>query len=228
MILPEPGDYIDVHTHDSRPREGIFAVENLMADEEMLPSDIPGRCCTMGIHPWVLTDNNFRNLLGRVSISAAAPNLIAIGEAGFDMLRGPSATLQTEAFEAQVRIAEEHRKPVVIHCVRAWNDLLAAHRKLRPAMPWLIHGFRGKRELALRLISKGMYLSFWFAFILRKESSELIRSLPAENILLETDGADEDIRTIYGKVSGDLDIEVTELKKIIFDNYMKLFHTGIK
>ena len=68
-------------------------------------------------------------------------------------------------------------------------------------MPWLIHGFRGNVELAKQLLSKGMYLSFWFDFIIRPESSKLVRSLPKERIFLETDGADVDIRTIYEKVA---------------------------
>ena len=68
-------------------------------------------------------------------------------------------------------------------------------------MPWLIHGFRGNIELAQQLISKGMYLSFWFDFVIRPESSELLRSLPKDRIFLETDGADVDIRDIYKKVA---------------------------
>ena len=92
------------------------------------------------------------------------PESIAIGEAGFDKLRGPSPELQRKVFEEQVAISEELKKPVVIHCVRAWDELLAVHKKLKPKMPWLIHGFRGNTELAAQLLSKGMYLSFWFDF----------------------------------------------------------------
>jgi len=46
------------------------------------------------------------------------------------------------------------------------DELLSEHRKLRPSTPWLVHGFRGKKELAMQLISKGMYLFIlWFDFI---------------------------------------------------------------
>lgn len=225
MILPEPGDYIDVHTHGSHPGEGIFAVENLMANETTLPSDIPDRCCSIGIHPWYLNENNQHYLIKRIETSAGAPNLIAIGEAGFDMIRGPSEELQAEVFEFQVKIAAEHGKPVVIHCVRAWSNLLASHRKLKPSTPWLVHGFRGKRELAMQLISRGIFLSFWFDFVMRKESTPLLRSLPPEKIMLETDGAGVDIMEIYIKVSRDLGMELNELKKMLYDNYMQCFHT---
>jgi len=225
MILPQPGDYIDVHTHGSHPGEGIFAVENLMANEPTLPSDIPERCCSIGIHPWYLNEKNQHYLIERVEASAGAPNLIAIGEAGFDMLRGPSEELQTEVFEAQVKIAEKNGRPVVIHCVRAWNNLLAAHKKLKPSTSWLVHGFRGKRELAMQLISRGIFLSFWFDFVLRKESTQLLRSLPPDKIMLETDGAGVDIREIYKKVSRDLDIELNQFKEMLYGNFIRIFHT---
>ena len=94
-------------------------------------------------------------------------------------------------------------------------------------MPWLVHGFRGNEELADQLISKGMYLSFWFDFVLRPESADLLKSLPTDRIFLETDGADVDIRDIYKKVSDDLDMSVDELKAIIFSNFFNLFNFPI-
>lgn len=101
---------------------------------------------------------------------------------------------------------------------------MPAHKRLRPKMPWLIHGFRGNIELALQLLSKGMYLSFWFDFVVRPESSELLRNLPEDRIFLETDGAEVDIRIIYEKVAGDLDKEVAELKDVILNNYYRFFN----
>jgi len=131
--------------------------------------------------------------------------------------------LQRRTFEEQVTIAEEYKMPVVIHCVRAWDELLSEHKKLRPKMNWLVHGFRGNKELASQLISKGMYLSFWFDFVMRPESADLLKSLPADRIFLETDGADIDIRDIYNKVSSDLGITTDKLKTIILSNYNFFF-----
>ena len=88
-------------------------------------------------------------------------------------------------------------------------------------MPWLIHGFRGNVELASQLLSKGFYLSFWIDFVLRPESKELLKQLPADRIFLETDGADVDIKSIYNKVATDLDLSVDELKSIILKNFNK-------
>jgi TatD DNase family protein len=194
-----------------------------MAHEPGMPADIPSRTCTFGIHPWHLKKETVEVLIAKVKNAARSPNLVAIGEAGFDKLRGPETEVQVKAFEEQVLISEEIKKPMFIHCVRAWDDLLPAHKRLRPKMPWLIHGFRGKPELAQQLIAKGMYLSFWFDFVIRAESSGLLRSLPRERIFLETDGADVDIRTIYGKVAADLDLHVDDLKAVVMKNYNEFF-----
>jgi TatD DNase family protein len=223
MNLPRPCEYIDIHTHDAKLVDGVFAVENLLAHEALNPENISARAFTAGIHPWHLNENNKEHLLEYIRNISGNPGLIAFGEAGFDKLRGPSAEIQRSVFAEQVKIADENRKPLVIHCVRSWDELLASHYNLKPETPWLVHGFRGKKELALQLIKRGMYLSFWFDFILRPESSDLIRFLPKERIFLETDGADADIREIYRKVSQDLNIDVDELKKIILTNFKMLF-----
>ena len=223
MNRPQTGDYIDIHTHDSVVAPGVFAIENLMAHEPRSPEGMPSRACTYGIHPWHLDEEIVDTLLANVREAASSTNLVAIGESGFDKLRGPDLKIQTKAFEGQVRISEEIRKPVFIHCVRAWDELLSANKRLKPKMPWLIHGFRGKPELAKQLIAKGMYLSFWFDFVIRAESSELLRSMPRERIFLETDGADVDIGTIYDKVAADFDLQVNELKGVVMNNFFTFF-----
>jgi TatD DNase family protein len=223
MNLPEPGDYIDMHTHGGTPAEGVFLVECLMAHEEKLPEDLPGVAYTFGIHPWFLSEKNHKQYISYVEKSIELPGVIALGEAGFDKLRGPSPELQRIVFEEQVAIAEAYRKPVIIHCVKAWDELLAVQKKLKPTTPWMIHGFRGNEEHASQLLSKGMYLSFWFDFVLRPESSNLLKRLPKNRIFLETDGADVDIRKIYDKVAGDLEISEEKLKSIIHSNFKEFF-----
>ena len=226
MNSPRPGDYIDIHTHDPRPVPGVFAVENIMAHENQDPAAISAPVFTAGIHPWYIDANNSGTLLAYIRGIASSPDLIAFGEAGFDKLRGPSHEIQLAVFAEQVKISGEFGKPLVIHCVKAWNELQEAHRNLKPETPWLVHGFRGKKELALQLINRDMYISFWFDFVIRPESSGLLKSLPPERIFLETDGADADIRDIYSKVSADLGLSVDKLKDQISSNYRGLFMKG--
>ena len=223
MNHPLAGEYIDIHTHGTESIPGVFSVESLLAHENKKPFDVPGVAYTAGIHPWYLTEANQEQMLEYIRSLSGDSQLIAIGEAGFDKLRGPSFSLQGTVFEEQVKISEGIKKPVVIHCVRAWDELLASHKKLKPEQPWLIHGFRGKKELANQLLHRGMYLSFWFEFILRPESAELLRHLPKDRIFLETDGAGVSIKVIYKKVAADLDVSEDELKATIFSNFGKLF-----
>src|SRR5664279_2072716 len=221
MQQPQPGDYIDIHVHGGKPAPGIFILESLMAHEDKLPEDKPGVLYTYGIHPWFLSEENEKQFISSVENVVTLPGVIAIGEAGFDRMRGPSIDLQRTVFEKQVIISEKLNMPVVVHCVRAWEELLSVKKKLKPKMPWLVHGFRGNVELASQLLSKGMYLSFWFDFVLMPESGKLLKQLPTDRIFLETDGADVDIRTIYNKVAKDLDVTVDGLKLIILKNFNK-------
>jgi len=226
MKHPVPGDFIDMHTHRARAAKGVFSVESLMAHENLQPEIVEGIGFTAGIHPWNLTADNREQQIDYIRSVAENENVLAIGEAGFDRLKGPSAELQRITFEEQVMISKEVRKPVVIHCVKAWDELFSAHRKLKPSLPWLIHGFRGKYELATQLLKHGMYLSFWFKFILRPESAKLLRLLPAGRIFLETDGSGVPVEEIYEKASADLGLPVEDLKTIILSNFRQFFNLG--
>jgi len=223
MNLPQSEEFIDIHTHGSKPTEGIFQVENLMAHEEVLPENVFSKVFTAGIHPWYLNESNNRLLIEYIRNISADHRLIAIGEAGFDKLRGPSMVLQRQVFIEQASIAADLKKPLIIHCVKAWDELFNMHKLIPPSVPWMIHGFRGKKELASQLLSRGIYISLWFNFIIRPESSDLVRFIPRDRIFLETDGADIDIRDIYSKVANDLGIDISELKKIIIRNFNELF-----
>jgi TatD DNase family protein len=223
MNFPQPGDYIDIHSHDSCPGEGVFILDNLMAHEGTLPGKRKGIMYSMGIHPWFLFETNLDQMIGFVRQNGTDMSVAAIGEAGFDKLRGPSMELQHRAFSEQAAISEETGKPLVIHCVRAWDELMKAHKSIRPKMPWLIHGFRGKKELAMQLISGNMYISFWFDFVIRPEASALVRSLPIDRIFLETDGSGADIREIYRKVANDLGMTTDTLKDLIIKNFKEFF-----
>lgn len=224
MNLPGSDDFIDIHNHGASPIEGVFQVETLMAHEGRKPANLPGMAFTCGIHPWNLDETNHGKLIATVIQLTADPMVVAVGEAGFDKIKGPSPELQRKAFEEQIIISEEIKKPVVIHCVRAWEELLRAHKKMKPRLPWMVHGFRGKYDLAMQLISKNMFISFWYDFIIRAESGALVKQLPSDRIFLETDGSGANIRDIYNKVSSDLDIAITELKKIILSNYYNFFN----
>ena len=145
MSLPGADDFIDIHTHGENGEPGIFLVQNLMAHEGREPSETEGTAFTLGIHPWHLSHLNHDAQLARVIKLTVQSPVIAVGEAGFDKIKGPLMDLQIKTFEEQAIISEELHKPVVVHCVRAWDELMAVHKKMKPKMNWLVHGFRGKQ-----------------------------------------------------------------------------------
>ena len=223
MSFPAKGDYIDIHSHNSRPEKGIFVLENLIAHEKISPKLDSGMTYSVGIHPWFLTESNQNDNLDFVRRYGNDESVAAIGEAGFDKLKGAPLELQIKIFEEQAAISEEFRKPLIIHCVKSWDELLASRQKIKPKMPWLIHGFRGEKELATQLISRGMYLSLWYEFVLRDESSDLLRSIPLDKLFLETDGSGVDIRDIYKKAANVLTLAKVTLKERITMNYERVF-----
>jgi TatD DNase family protein len=223
MNHPSPEDFIDIHNHGAKPVAGVFQVENIMTHEKRQPSFEEGLTFTIGIHPWNISRESLADQLGMVQEYSAHGNIIALGEAGFDRIKGPEKVLQEEAFSAQIKISEKADKPLFIHCVRAWDELLAAHKQHKPSQTWIVHGFRGKPELAKQLISWGMCLSFWYDFIIRPESSLLVQSLPHDRIFMETDGSNFDIRKIYSKVSIDMKLTLIELKTQIYSNFISVF-----
>lgn len=141
----------DFHTHRPlTPRAIINTAPGAQRPEGYLYS--------AGIHPWDaanVSQSDFEALL----IDARCPDIVAIGECGIDRLRGPEEAIQRSVLIPQLEIAESVGKPVIIHCVRATDAILALRRSMRPSVDWIVHGFRGKPETALQLARAGIFIS---------------------------------------------------------------------
>lgn len=124
MILPA-----DVHTHNPDPTRD--ALINLEARPGLI---IPDRgLYSVGVHPWWADGQDTTERLDVVARLASHPRVRAIGETGLDRLRGPEMDVQQRVFETQAYIARINNKPLIIHCVRAWDTLLAIHKKFKAA-----------------------------------------------------------------------------------------------
>jgi TatD DNase family protein len=224
MNRPESTDFIDFHTHGASPEAGIFAIESLMVSEQKEGIGQKGIAYSAGIHPWYLTDDNIDDQINRVRKLVHNEEVIAVGEAGFDRIRGASAATQLKAFEAQVALSEEVRKPLVIHCVKGWDELLAVYKSSKPTVTWAIHGFHGKPELAEQIFSRGICISIWFSFAMLPYSSGVLKMIPPGMLFLETDGSNIPISDIYNKVSADIGLSTDELKLQIYNNFINFFN----
>jgi len=217
--------YINFHTHHGGGSDNTVAVVNLMAGDSVPDIFQPNTLFSAGIHPWYLTADNAGDLKANLLLSLAHPHVIMIGEAGFDLIRGPEKKLQYDTFCYQASLAEEMRRPVIIHCVKGWDLLLKAKEELRPSVKWIIHGFRGKGSLARTLAAEG----FYFSLGLNGISDEIIDAAGIDRIMPETDASGEGISKVYSKFSGVTGRSEDELSAIFRCNFNSLFiHTDIK
>lgn len=152
---------IDVHAHTGPLRvDAVLCVDPV--DSDSLPEG--NGLLSVGIHPWNAAKAD-GDTWKRLNAWLDDPRVIAVGEIGLDRLRGPEISFQKIIFERQAIMAATHHLPVVIHCVRAYDLLLNLRKNLLKEFhsvspQWIIHGFRGKPQLARQLLDAGIDLSF--------------------------------------------------------------------
>ena len=152
---------LDFHTHNLLAP--MPAIINMPRSWLLHPEQAclrPEATYSVGVHPWWTNDSELKQLMQGLNAWAAHPQVVAIGECGFDRLQGAEVEMQRAVFETHVQLSEQLSKPLTIHCVRAFDELLAVKKQLRPQQQWTIHGFRGKAPLAQQLLKGGMHLSF--------------------------------------------------------------------
>lgn len=221
-MLPAKGDLIDMHTHGSVLTEGVFVVENLMIHEGRQPYG-SAKAFSVGIHPWFLNEKEIDEQLSQLAKLAVSERVVAIGEAGYDSQKGPDLQLQQMAFEAQATLAETVNKPLIVHCVKGYDELWASRQRIKPRVPWIIHGFNGSIEQAKQLITGDFYLSLWVKSVLNGSLDSVISELPLERIFLETDGFAIEPEAVYKKAAQAAGISQAEFAEKIRDNYISLF-----
>jgi TatD DNase family protein len=162
------------------------------AVEEIARSQPDFALPAIGIHPW-------RAHTARDGWQERLANLLekhphaSIGECGLDQwVSSPSLEVQIPVFIAQLRIAREMKRPLTIHCLKAWQPLFDAFAKQAPPATFLMHSFGGSIETARRLIPMGAYFSFSGHFLHERKRAviDVFRQLPHDRILLETDAPD--------------------------------------
>lgn len=175
----------------------------------------PYPCCgySYGIHPWSVRQGGL----------TLPPEVAAIGETGLDRAHPETYDLQMEVFEQHILLAETHRKPLIIHNVRATADILRLHKKHQPTQPWILHGFNGNTQEINQLTERGIYLSVGDSiFYPNRKITQSITSIPLEYLFLETDTSARTIQDIYEKAAELLNIPLQQLKQQIFTNFARL------
>lgn len=175
---------------------------------------------SIGIHPWDVTDNDITGIVTRGCFEVAVqnPQVVAVGEAGLDKMASAPMSLQMEVFEFQAQFAKSYNKPLIIHLVKAMDELLKVKRKVRPTNPWIIHGFRGKPEMAQECLRHYIYLSFGEHY-----NEEAMRLVPADKFFMETDNSVVPIDELYKRAAAVRGVTPKMLKYTVQRNVSRIF-----
>jgi len=187
--------FVDIHTHSAANTDHP-AIQNLtfIQADKIFASNQEG-LFSVGFHPWH-ADEFSLELLDKLKAWTTDHRLAAIGECGLDKNREVPFELQIRVFEAQIALSEERSKPLIIHCVGCFNELFDLKKKLTPRQLWIIHGFRGKPELARQALKTGCALSFGEHY-----NSESVLLTPTDRLFIETDESTLPITDIYRSIS---------------------------
>lgn len=213
--------FINIHTHKELYDASVEIVSLSPSDR-----DKPNYY-SYGIHPWYIK-NNYQELLDRLYVISRDRRCIGIGECGLDKLVNIEMDLQTRIFEEHIQIANEVNKPLIIHCVKAFNELVHTLRHKQCKVPVIIHGYNNNLNIAKTLLQEGMYLSFGKALITEgSNATEALKNVGRNNFFLETDDSDISIKYIYKKASDILGIDEDILKEQLKRNFQKVFKEEI-
>lgn len=213
---------IDIHTHHTETVKTTAVISISLPDYSIGEKGL----FSIGIHPWQ-TNNQWREQMNLVQHYAPLPQVVAIGECGIDKLwiKQQPKELQQTLSETQMQIMKEHivcsetyRKPLIIHCVKAFNEIVELKKSFRPNMPWIIHGFRNNANIARLLLNEGFYLSFGEHF-----QEEALHAVPDNRLFMETDESLLNIEQLIRKVATCRNTTPEQLTHILQQNYQHVF-----
>ncbi len=216
-------EFYDVHTHqifiedsDDPYHSCIFDVYPL--EFEVAKESYSRHAFSCGIHPWYSEDSDTQ--MAYLSEIASNPRIIAIGETGLDKLKGPLLDIQIPVFKKHIELSEKLEKPVIVHCVKAWEELVRIKRETKPTQPWIIHGYRSKPEMTEQLIRDGFLFSMGDNI-----NIDSIQLIPLDSLFCETDQSDMPIRQVYMQASRALNMNLEEFADRVAENVHRVFPT---
>lgn len=215
---------INIHTHHPLNSDEIQLVNCQLPKE--LPS-LESSIYSIGLHPWDLENIDVDNLFSIMLKWAQQKNVIAIGECGIDRFINTSIELQEKLFIRQVELAEELNKPLIIHAVKSYPDIIRIKKDRKKKIPWILHGYNGNQQTTEQLKAHDFYFSIGPQLL--KSPEKLLKSIeliPIENLFFETDDSHEFIKTIYIFAAEKLGLSIEELKTQIYSNYKRVFKNG--
>lgn len=216
--------FVDIHTHTHYLSDDVIVVQNVFPSQGNQLRE--GRPVTVGLHPWHVKRNTMDLDIRWVEEHAGSSDVLAIGEIGLDKTIDCPWNDQMEAFERQLSIAISLGKPVILHCVRAYSEMLACRKRTGMEQPWIFHWFNASFEMAMALTGKNCYLSFGHMLFKEKSKAyEVFGRMSLEHAFFETDDAGYGIEEVYAQAAQIRGMELNELKQAIAGNFIRCFGT---
>jgi TatD DNase family protein len=150
-------------------------------------------------------------------------NAIFIGECGLDKLKCSDFKLQQTVFQLQINLAIKYQKPMILHCVKAFDEILMMLKNKISLDKIIFHGFHKSPEMAFDLTSKGYFISLGKSLFLQPDRMKTVfEKVNPENIFFETDDSDYSIEDVYQKASDISGKTIEFWKEQLNQNYERI------
>ena len=211
--------FYNIHTHKSSNQKNVLEIVN------QYPNEFDGTIenYSIGIHPWYINENRVEADLEIIEEKLQLANCLALGECGLDKRIEIPFEIQISVFEKQIKLAKKYNKPLILHCVSAYQEVIEIKKRLQIEVPIIIHGFSKNEQVAKQLLDNGFYLSFGKYLLRNPELETVFKQVPNNQFFLETDTIDETLEEVYAIASKYKNIKMENLKKIISDNFNHVF-----
>ena len=211
--------YFNLHTHSFSNQTDVFELVNQYPQE--FSDSIP--YYSIGIHPWFIVEDRIESDLAILESKLSEPGCLALGECGLDKRIEVAFELQQTVFERQLLLAEQYQKPVVIHCVAAFQELIAIKKKLKISVPFLIHGFSKNEQIAKELVANGCYISFGKYLLRMPQLESVFKDMPNDRFFLETDTDEQTIQELYVLAAQYKGLSIPQIQELVTMNFSTIF-----
>jgi TatD DNase family protein len=211
----------NLHTHSYSANPDVFEVVNRYPYEAI---DVPHY--STGIHPWHIDVDKLDEQLSIIEQRLQDPACLALGECGLDKRIETPLEIQIEIFEKQLLLAKKYQKPVILHLVAAFQELVEIKKRLDVEVPMIVHGFSKNAQVAKQLLDNGFYLSFGKYLLRNPELGDVFAAIPQDRFFLETDTIEEGITEVYAKAALARNMNIDALTQIVGNNFKSVFKNG--
>ena len=212
--------FFNLHTHKFSNNPTILELVNQYPWK--FDAAIPNY--SIGIHPWYIDENRLENDLEKIKEKLQLSECLALGECGLDKRIEIPMELQIAIFKKQLELVQQTNKPIILHCVAAFEEVIAIKKEMKIENSMIIHGFSKNVLVAQSLLNNGFYLSFGKYLLRNPDLEKVVNFAPENQILLETDTIEETIYEVYEKAASIKGISVHEMKAMVFTNFSRIFN----